>query len=91
MGFSKEKVSLWNVVHKKWRAVHAYIERLVPEPSWSREAVDCFNDAMRRALCAESADGALRVIGYEFRKRPALYERCWKVDEQSKKRRASGD
>ena len=80
----QERESLWNLTDDKVKTVHEYIHELTPNDKWSIKAKRHFNRVIGQALTTDTANEALELIGYRFRKMPLLFDKCWDLSNNGK-------
>ena len=78
----KDETSLWNLTKNKKKIVLEYISDLIPFDRWTIIQKRAFEKIIREALNPKlTANENLRLIGYQFRKQPEVYDR---VDMEKK-------
>jgi len=71
----KDETSLWNLTKNKKKIVLEYISDLIPFDRWTIGQKRAFDKIIREALNPKlTANESLRLIGYEFRKQPEVYD-----------------
>ena len=79
IGIGYELSSLHNITKNKTYFVFTAIEKLVPSETMSLKQKEYFNKIKQRALNAKSAEEALNIIGYMYKRTPLIYKFSFEV------------
>jgi hypothetical protein len=78
----KENISLHNILDKKTYFIFTAIEKLEPRFRMNDIAKKKFYETKTKALNSSSAEEALEIIGYLFKRTPLIYKDAFKEGDR---------